>query len=215
MKKRDRQANLAITSIILLICLMLILITTFTVLSENSEGDTYSEDELIQILEKAADESVDEITTYLKIPYRIGKYSGTAHNQKIQQLALMIKPLLSKDINLSEITITITNGENIKIKNFNGYVNKTENYPIFEHPIWNNVTNNDFAIISTHDKDDSILKHKMFNKNTDQIFLILKLSEDFQMKKGDEIILRLSPASGIHRTITLNAPLPMKKIVEL
>ena len=44
-------------------------------------------------------------------------------------------------------------------------------------------------------------------------YIIIKLPPDFYMKKGDTTIVQLFLTSGIIKTISLEAPLPMNSIV--
>ncbi len=212
------MGRLGISTIILFIVILLISLTAFTVISSDIDGtNDETENDLIEIFQKATDESVDDITTYLKITDRVGKYQGPPGNQKIQRIAIMIKPLISKQINISEITIKISNGKNLQILSYSQEPAKitSENNQIFNHPIWNNLTTNTFAIISTHDKDNSIKKYDCFNKNTDMGYIIIKLPTEFYMKKDDTLNLQMFPSTGIDKKITLKAPLPMKNLVQL
>ncbi len=210
--------RLGISTIVLIITILLISLTAFTVLSSDIDGtNNETENDLIKIFQKATEESVDDITTYLKITDRVGKYQGPAGNQKIQKIAIMIKPLISKQINISEITIKISNGENLQILTYSQESAKitNANNQIFNHPIWNNLTTNTFTIISTHDKDDSIRQYNCLNKNTDMGYIIIKLPIDLYMKKDDTLTLQMFPSTGINKKITLEAPLPMKNLVQL
>ncbi|MEF8879056.1 MAG: hypothetical protein V5A64_01525 [Candidatus Thermoplasmatota archaeon] len=213
----NEEANFKITSVIILISFMLIAVTTFSVISDQINDTTTNEtdDDLIEILEKTTDESVDEITTYFKIMDKVGKYEGENHKQKITKIAIMIKPLITKQINISELTVKIYNDEDIQMLN---YCNETKKITpkhnqIFSHPLWNNITYYNFGLISTHDTDDSLSKHNIFNKNTDMAYLIIKLPSSFQMEKNDEITVQLFPSTGIKKTMNLHAPLPMKKVI--
>jgi archaellin len=127
----------------------------------------------------------------------------------------MIKPLISDEIELSELTIKLNNGNNLIILSYKGDAAFRDTNDLFEHQIWDNLTENNFGIIATHDKDNSITDYNTINKNTDMAYIIIKLPENFYMKKGDTLTVTLFPSSGIQRTTILEAPLPMKKVVSL
>ena len=69
----------------------------------------------------------------------------------------------------------------------------------------------DFLV--THDKDNSIVDHDVINKNTDMTFIVILLSPDFYMKKGENLIVQLFLSSGIIKTTSLEASLPIRSIV--
>ncbi len=68
-------------------------------------------------------------------------------------------------------------------------------------------------LMMANHKDNSLVDYNIINKNTDMAYIVIKLSEDFSLKKGDSLVVALFPESGIQRTIKLEAPLPMKSIV--
>lgn len=209
---------LGITTAVILITIILTSLIAFTVISSqinDSTDETY--DSLLDLFKKTTDETIDDITTYLKITDKVGRYEGPAGNQKIQRIAIMIKPLISKEINISQITIKISNNEDIKILTYSNQPAKIsqEHNQIFNHPTWNNLSINTFSIIATHDKDQSITKHSCFNENTDMGYIIIKLPPEHHMKKGDTINLEILPSTGINKKIILEAPLPMSNLVKL
>ena len=57
------------------------------------------------------------------------------------------------------------------------------------------------------------MEYDVINEDTDMAFVIIRLSDDMTMTKGDKLILTLFPSSGIARTIILEAPLSMRSIV--
>ena len=111
--------------------------------------------------------------------------------------------------------IKLCNGEKIKMLFYSGQAEFIHSSSLFEHPIWNTIENETFGFIVTLDKDRSLVDHNTINDNTDMAYIIIKLSEDFAMKKGDRITTTFFPSAGIEKTMTLEAPLPMKRIVTL
>jgi len=202
-----KQGNLGIASVVILISFILLAMTAFSVLSDDTTNST-SEEEIQEMI----DDSLEEITKYIQITDKIGKFYGPPNQQKIQKIAIMIKPIFSNEIDVSDITIKITNGNTIKILSYSGFAQPVDTYHLFEHPIWNNITENTFSLIATHDKDNSISNFNVLNKNTDMAYIIINLPSDYYMKKGDTIILQFLLSSGIIKTMDLEAPLPMRSI---
>jgi archaellin len=181
--------------------------------SDNTDSTDYTEDDLIEILEKAVDESVDEMTSYLKVTHRIGKYQDYS---KINKIAFEIKPLISKEIDMN-ISIRLFNENTIKYLEYNGNSAKIESNYLFNHKIWNTLRENDFSYIVTHDKDNSMIKNNIIN-DKDRAYIIIKLPEELYMKKGDKMAVSLILHPGIERTITVNPidlPLKSNSIVEI
>jgi hypothetical protein len=46
-------------------------------------------------------------------------------------------------------------------------------------------------------------------------FIIIKLPDENAMNKDDSLVLTILPSPGIGRTVTLEAPLPIKNVVTL
>ena len=53
------------------------------------------------------------------------------------------------------------------------------------------------------------------NDNTDMFYITIQLSYEFTMKKGDTMTITLIPSTGITRTISIKAPIPLQDIVSL
>ena len=159
------------------------------------------------------DESIEEITKYIQITDKIGKYYGPSHQKEIQKIAIMIKPFFSNEIDISELTIKISNFKSVKILSYSGHAQPIDTNHLFTHPVWNNIDENTFGFIATHDTDNSLSDYNILNKNTDMAYIIITLSPDFYMKKGDIITVQLFLTSGIIKTVNLEAPLPMRSII--
>ena len=209
----NTSGNMAITGAILLISILLFGILAFSVLSDNLEGT--SEQDMTDLYNQLLDESIDEITTYLKITDKLGKFYGEPHYQKIEKIAIMIKPLVTINVDISELTIKICNGNTVKILSFNGSSEFIGSQSLFGHTLWEKIDENYFSFIVTHDTDNSVVDYNTINKNSDMGYIIIKLPKDFQMEQGDSLILTLFPETGITRTILLEAPLPIKSVVSL
>ncbi len=197
-----------ITTVIILISLMLIGVTVASVMSGGTSGIAKEKD-----LNQITNEIVDEISAYLQIKDQKGKYYTINSEKRIQKIGLLISPLVSLDMDVSKLTIQLCDGETIRIFSYVGNSEVIGSNSLFEHPIWNNITNNHFGFIVTHDRDNSLLDYDTLNKNTDMAYVVIRLPGDMTMAKGEKIVVTLFPSTGITKITVLEAPLPMKSIV--
>jgi archaellin len=205
----DDQAKLGTIAGILLLGFILIGAVTASVIITGSE--ITSEDDLNRI----TNEVVDEICSYLQIKQIIGKYQMIQGEQRINKIAILIKPFVSQDIDISHMTIELCDGEQYQMLFFNELAGSIRSHSLFEHPLWDSMTAETFSLISTIDDDNSIINSHLINENTDMTFIILKLPDDKAMKKDDQLQVTILPSPGIGRTVTLEAPLPIKNVVTL
>ena len=166
-------------------------------------------------LNRITTEAVDEICSYLQIKNVLGKYQFTQNPEKITQIAIQIKPLVTQNINFSHMTIQVSNGEQYNIFYFTGSSDTLHNYSLFKHPLWESMQPGTYSIVSILDDDSSIIRLNHINKNTDVAFILLILPEDLALKNGDQLTMTILPSPGIGRTISLEAPLPIHSIVSL
>jgi len=208
----DIQNNEGIAGIALAIILAGIIITAGVAASVILGGsDNGTEEDYEQIL----NEALDEISTYIQIKDMVGKFYSIDGEKRIQRIALLIKPLFSIDIDVSELTIKLNNGKQISMLYYDGNANFINVNPLFEHPVWNEQNENNFGFIVILDKDESLVNHSIINENTDMAYITIKLPEDFELKKGDSMQITLFPSTGITRTIEIKAPAPVTSIVNL
>jgi archaellin len=203
------QAKLGIFAGILLIGFILIGAVSASVIMTGSKN--ISEEDL----NKITSEVVDEICSYLQIKHIVGKYQTIQGEEKIQKIAILIKPLVSQDIDVSHMTIELTNGEQFQLLFYNGLAESLSSHSLFEHPLWDSVTPGTFSLISTIDDDNSIINSHLINKNTDMTFILLKLPDNIAMKYGNELKVTILPSPGMRRTVTLESPLSTNHIVTL
>lgn len=210
--KQNLQASTGLLPAILLICILLVAATATSVLTTEGEIDI-DEQELFQYV----DEAITEITTYLQIQEVLGQYNSYNNNNnlRITKIAILISPMFSIQLNLSELQLSICDGNDICILYSNMKSNEIRQYSLFNHPLWENLSTNTFSIISTYDKDQSIKKYNFINQNSDTAYLIVKLPTQFMMKKNDVLTMTITPPAGLRKTLRLEAPLPMNKIVSL
>lgn len=193
---------------ILLIVILLVAIGVSSVITEETTNTTTEYD-----IDQITDEILDEITSYLQIKDQKGKYIDIDGEQRIQKIAILISPLISQEIDLSQLTIQLDNGEIVRMLSYTNNADKINQQTLFEHNIWDTLDEENFSFITICDLDNSIINYNILNKNSDNAYLIFKLPYDMTMKKYDEITITLFPGSGITKIINLKAPMPMKSVV--
>jgi len=205
----NNRGGVGISAAILLISFILISITIASIITG---GTTETSEEN---MEEILDDVLDEISTYLQIKDVMGKYYSKSGEQKIEKVAILIKPLISQEIKISELTIKLCDGNIVKMLDYSGNAVFIDSNSLFEHPTWNDISDSNFGFVVIHDKDRSLVDYDAINDNTDMAYIIINLSEEFSMTKGETMNVTLFPSSGIKRTISLDAPLPMKQLVNL
>jgi len=205
MIKMNNLGSTAIAAVILLISFILIAATVASIISGGSEGA--SEEEIEEML----DDILDELTTYIQIKDKLGKYSLINDVQQIKQIAILINPLISQDIEASGLTIKLCDGNNVYILNYSGQATYIGSHGLFGHPIWNDINETNFGFLVIHDNDRSLIDYDVLNK--DMAYLIIDLSEEMAMVKRETMEVTLFPSSGITRTTILEAPLPITSVV--
>ena len=210
--RTDNGGSVGITTMIILIATILVgVIAASTMIAETT--GTSPEDDLTELADQTVDDAIEEVTTYIDIPERYGKFYGQPGQKQIEKIALGIRSLISKTIDLSNLTVQLNDGEMIKTLFYSGYSEKTGSNSVFEHPIWDNISTEDFGFIVTRDIDYSIVDYDAITESSDRAYLIIKLPDDMKMSKGETIIVNLIPPNGIIRTIELKAPMPMKSVI--
>lgn len=208
----DDTGSVGITTVIILIASVLVGATAASVMLSETDGSS-SEDDLAELADQVLDETIDEITTYIQIQDRYGKFYGENRQQKIEKIALEIKSLVSKNIDMSDLIIKLNNGEMIRTLYYSYTVESIGSNSVFEHPIWDNIDENSFGLIVIHDNDNSLVNYSAITENSDRAYLIIRLPDDMAMSKGETLSVKLVPAVGITRSIELKAPLPIKPVI--
>ena len=197
-----------ITAMIVLIAFMLIGVTAASVLTEDTSS-TINEQDASQLI----NEIVDELCSYLQVKDLKGKYCKNNEKYEIQKIAMLLSPLVSQEIDLSQFTVQLDNGEDVKILTNNQISSNLDSNTLFENNIWENIDEEHFGFISITDLDSSIVNYNVFNENSDNAYIVFNLPNGFTMQKKDKIIVKLFPAEGVVKTIILEAPLPMTSVV--
>ncbi len=197
-----------VTIVILMISLMLIGITVASVITDGTTGTT-TEQDYDQIL----DETIDEISTYLMIKDQKGKFSEVNGEQRIDKIALWVSPLVSQEIDVSQLTIQLDNGKDVMFLTYDGNAENMLSNSLFNHPIWNDMNGSDFGFISVVDLDESLVDFNVINDYSDNAYVVFRLPNDMTLLKNEKITVTLFPSTGITRTIALKAPMPMSSVI--
>ena len=103
-----------ITGMILLIVIMLVTITAAGVMTESTTDVTTD----IQDIDQLTQEVIDEISTYLQIKDQKGKFYQINDEYRIKKIAILVSPLVSQEIDMTQLTIQLDNGENVRILSY-------------------------------------------------------------------------------------------------
>jgi archaellin len=197
-----------ITALILLISLTMIGITVASIITGENTGAA-TEGNYDQITK----EIIDEISTYIQIKDQKGRYYEINGEQRIERIALWISPLVTQEIDVSQLTIQLDNGKDVKLLVYTGIAEDLDSNSIFDHQIWDNMDGSNFGFISIIDSDRSLVNHNIINDYSDNVYVVFKLPGDMTMQKNEELTVTLFPSTGITRTTVLEAPLPIKPVV--
>lgn len=197
-----------LTSSILMVSLILIGVTVGSTILGETTGTTTEDD-----YQQMVDEIIDGISTYIQIKDQKGKYYDIDGEQRIEKIALWISPLVSQDIDVSQLTIQLYDGERVVILTYDGNAEDMKPYSLFEHPIWDNLTGANFGFVSIVDLDRSLVDYDTINENSDNSYVLIRLPEDMTLASRGSLTVTLFPSTGIVRTTILDAPLPMKSVV--
>lgn len=159
------------------------------------------EDDYAQQAEDILDETLNQITTYLKIDDAIGKYNN---ERKVEQIIILVKQFITSNINLKNVKIQLKNKDDITILNYNQQPEQNQDGPIFSHSIWSKTGPYNFSILALIDNDQSITQYNIMNKDT--AFILIKLPTNFIMKKNTQLTISIIHNNGITSSITLNTP---------
>ena len=205
----NTHAITGVTAAILIAVLLLVVGATATVILGSSEEPTEED------LDKWLNEALDDISTYLNIKDIKAKYHSYLGEQYIQQIAILMKPMFTQTIELNDMTLQISNGEDLRILYPSSQLQFINGHSLFHHPLWGDIDENTFGFIVIIDKDYSMIDYQIMNENTDMIYLIIQLPEDFFFKKGDTLDISIFPTPGIKRVISVKAPPALSSIVSL
>jgi archaellin len=194
----NATGNMAVSTLPVLACVMLVGATTSSTLFTDS-GDHLTKD-----AQQLVNDVLDDLTTYLKIDDVIGKYDQTTGRQRIEKLVLLVKPLFVCTLDIAHMTITLTNDNDVIILIYsNQTVPVSSTSSIFEGTVWETPPNT-FSLISIIDTDNSLTDYGIMND--DIAYLTIRIPPGFSFNDDDSLTITLIPPTGITRTILLETP---------
>ena len=188
--------NVGVTAIPLLTSFLLIGATTSSVIFDGTDSIALDAEQTVK-------DTIDEITTYLKIEDAIGKYYTTNGVRSVEKIVILIKQFIRNEINISEVKIKICNNNDVILLDYSGFAVESNSKATFENQVWDS-TNNAYSLIVILDKDRSLLDYNIMNG--DIAFIAIRLPDQFAMKNSDSITISIMPSKGITSSITLETP---------
>ncbi len=164
-------------------------------------------------LQQYVDDSLNDITRYLKIQDIYGLY-GKQTPYHLTKIAILATPLFHQEINLSTWIIQVQLANNLKIFSYNYTISALNSSDLFSHQLWSQLSSHHFGIISIQDNDDSLIKYHSLSDPSDMIFFTINVS-DLLIHNGEEIQLFLTPEIGVKRSFTFKVPMSTKQLVKL
>ena len=193
----NNKGNMGISAIPVLISFLIAGATTSSVILKSS--DTTSGD-----VGQIVNDALEKITTYLEINDAIGKYDVTDGVRSVEKIVLLVKPLVSTNINMSEVMIKISNDNDVLLLSYSGYaVERSSAETIFENKIWDK-TDNAFGLIVLIDTDNSLLTYSVMNDDT--AFIAIKLPSGFAMTNDESLTISIIPAQGTTTSVVIETP---------
>ena len=193
----NNKGNMGVSTISVLVSFLIAGATTSSVILKSS--DTTSGD-----VGQIVNDALEKITTYLEINDAIGKYDVTDGVRSVEKIVLLVKPLVSTNINMSEVMIKISNDNDVLLLSYSGYaVERSSAETIFENQVWDK-TDNAFSLIVLIDKDNSLLTYGFMNDDT--AFIAIKLPGGFAMNNDESITVSIIPARGTTTSVVLETP---------
>ncbi len=204
----DKTASIGIASVILIVAVLLIAATVGSVLTDTSQ-DISEED--INIL---VDDAVKEITSYIQIKSILGKYYPYENTFALQKIMLLITPLFHVNYDLSTLVIQLQTKDMVTDLYYTQQVAVPKG-DLFADSNWNQEKGNVFSCLISLDADDSVQQFNILNDPTDMVYLTIDLPQSMYLYKGDSMKISLIAGTGVLRSISIKAPVPINKIVQL
>jgi archaellin len=203
------MGHLGRTGILIIVLLLVMVLVPLTTLSlVNTATVELTEDDVTALI----NDVIDDITSSIQIKDIMGKYNRVNGTYVMQQLAILIQPLVPTEIDMTTVPLQLYSNQDVQFLLYPGNTSDVlGSHTLFDHPLWNKVTTAVYGILSLYDTDNSLVTHDVMND--DMAYLLIKLPRPYQLQKGETLTLTLFPETGFQKTVTLKAPLPMKTIV--
>ena len=220
--KEDEKALIGIGTLIVFIAMILVAAVAASVVIQTSEN-------LQQRAQSVGMQTIREVSSGMVIQDITG-YTNS-NRTKIQYLAILVRPRAgSKDIDLSLVTATLLyNNLSILTLNTSRVVAvNTADKTLFDSPIsasqpnvsiFDNLTAQEYGIISVHDYDSSVINTNGMNSG-DRVYFVMNLSalipESDGLPSRQEISGQIQPETGAPGVYDVTAPaVYSKRIIDL
>lgn len=185
----------AVTSTIPILVSMLVAGAASSTMMTQDAGD------LSDQLQQTVQDSLDTITTHLNIKDALGKYTDNTQGRHIEKIMLLLQPLIETNIDISKITIKLTNTHDTTLISYSGQTAYHDSSaPLFENTLWEQ-TKNSFSVLALIDDDDSITTYDIMNDDT--AFVLINLPPTFSITKDQSLAVSIIPERGITTSIIL------------
>lgn len=201
----------SLTVIIIAIIIGAIIVSSAALTVEDETADSFSEEDMQQMI----DEIYTEISTYMQVDKIMGKFDDNKNERDIRQIAILLHPKFSTEILIEDIVLEISNGFQTQFYYFNGIYGDLSNQTLFTHSLWTNLPSNSFAVLPMLDKDQSIKQLQVINKNSDRLYIVVKIPDSFSLHKGDELHISLYPPTGVVKKMNVRIPFSISSITTL
>jgi len=205
---KNISASIGITSVILIVAILLIAATVGSVITETSQE--VSEEDINILVEDA----IKEITSYIQIKNILGKYYAFENTYALQKIMILITPLFHVEYDLSTLVVQLQTNDMVT----DLYYDQQAVVPkgdLFAESNWHQEKENVYSCLISLDTDDSIQQYNILNDPTDMVYLTIDFPQSMYLYKGDSMKISLIAGSGVLRSISIKAPVPINKIVQL
>lgn len=211
--KLNNVGNSGLPIIFLMIGSVVIGATVFDITMSEVPEDSMDETSLAQYTQHIVNETINDLIINFKTPSILGKYYDQGDGQQIEKIAILIKPMMVKSIDLNDLIIELSNNNDVRFLHFSGDSAYLDIYDLFDHPLWDRIQEDTYGIIVIYDKDNSLVNTGILTEENDIVYLGIKLHDGFKLSKGDKISLTFIHPIGNIKIIDLVAPMPIKSVV--
>ena len=161
-------------------------------------------------------ESTEQVASGIQILQILGMHNGS----NINKMAIFISPNAgSAPIDLSQAVVTLSDGNVKRVLKYNEsiFANISDGGSVFDNPVWNNLSSNDFGIIVIQDADHSCkASTPVINKG--DIVAIIVNTTGLSMGPRSTITGEVIPEFGAPGVISFTTPatyLDTQQVIQL
>lgn len=142
-----------------------------------------------------ADYIIDQNSTYLIVEDAMGKFESDT----LDKLLLFIRPLFPRGVNLSTLSLQLSDKDSIFLYHYGGYSEEMKG-EIFESNLWKELGKDEYGV---------------FGRECDGIFCIAVNVSHLSLHPGDKLDVSIIPGRGVTTHAEIDIPLANSKIVHL